>query len=150
MLQGASPLPARPGTVRGKNCQLAGKESRSRKPNEDEAIRADGESPPEPVRKSAQPDHTTILVRFERRVAWVALFGGSAFFLVFPERCVARGSLPCWMQPFEKCDEGGRLRRAQILPICRHVAATLDHLANELIWREPHGNAVECGTSLAS
>jgi hypothetical protein len=54
------------------------------------------------------------------------------------------------MQSFKKRNQGSRFRRTQILPICRHVAASLDHLSNQLILREPHGNAVERWPSLAS
>ena len=54
------------------------------------------------------------------------------------------------MQRFEKCDQGGRLRRTQILPIRRHVAASLDHLANELVLRQSHSNTVQSRTSLSA
>ncbi len=57
----------------------------------------------------------------------------SAFFLGFAKRCNASGTLPCWMQRFEKCNECGRLRGTQIFPIGRHVATTLDHWANALV-----------------
>src|SRR5438270_2120866 len=52
------------------------------------------------------------------------------------------------MQDFEKCDERGGLRRAQILAVRRHVATALDHLADELVLRQPHRNIVECRTAL--
>jgi cytochrome c5 len=52
------------------------------------------------------------------------------------------------MEPFEKCDERRGFRRAQIVPVRRHVATALDHLADELILSEPHRNAVECRTTL--
>src|ERR1700745_675075 len=80
----------------------------------------------------------------------VALLRGSAFLLGLAERCVARGSLPCWMQRFEECDERGRLRRTQILPICGHVSASLDHLADELVLGQAHGDTIKCWTSLAA
>jgi hypothetical protein len=54
------------------------------------------------------------------------------------------------VQRFEKRDQGSRFRRTQILSVSRHVAASLDHLSNQLILREPHGNAVERWSSLAS
>src|SRR5258708_12827883 len=54
------------------------------------------------------------------------------------------------MQRLEKCDERRRLRRTQILPIRRHVAASLDHLADELVLREPHGNTVQSRASLSA
>src|SRR5258708_27122867 len=80
----------------------------------------------------------------------VALLRGSAFLLGLAERCVARGSLPRWMQRFEECDERGGLRGTQILPICRHVAASLDHLADELVLRQSHRNAVQSWASLSA
>jgi hypothetical protein len=54
------------------------------------------------------------------------------------------------MQRLKKCHERRCLRRTQILPIRRHVAASLDHLADELVLREPHGNAVQSRTSLSA
>src|SRR6266700_6740617 len=63
-------------------------------------------------------------------------------------RSITRRSLPGGMQSLEKCHECSRLRRTQILSVRRHVAAPLNHLANELVLRAPHGNAVESGTSL--
>src|SRR6266446_2162355 len=62
----------------------------------------------------------------------------------------ARGILSWGVERCEKCDQGRGLRRAQILAVRRHVAASLDHLSNQLILREPHGNAVERGPSLAT
>ena len=52
------------------------------------------------------------------------------------------------MQSFKKRNQGSRLRRTQILSVSGHVAASLDHLSNQLILREPYGNAVERGSSL--
>src|SRR5215472_12623494 len=52
------------------------------------------------------------------------------------------------MQGFEKGHQRRGLRRAQILAISRHVAASLDHLANELVLREPHRNTVQRRTPL--
>src|SRR5260370_41902469 len=52
------------------------------------------------------------------------------------------------MQGFEKSDERGGLCRAQILAIRWHVATALDHLADELVLRQPHRNTVECRTAL--
>jgi hypothetical protein len=52
------------------------------------------------------------------------------------------------MQRLEKCHECSRLSRTQIFSIRRHVAATLNHLADKLVLREPHGNTVESGASL--
>jgi hypothetical protein len=52
------------------------------------------------------------------------------------------------MQYLEKRDKRRGFGRTQILPVGRHVTAPLNHLANELVLREPHCNAVECWTSL--
>src|SRR5215470_9609386 len=52
------------------------------------------------------------------------------------------------MQCFEKCDERGCLRGAQILAVRWHIAASLDHLPDELVLREPRSNTVESGASL--
>src|SRR5260370_4897588 len=70
------------------------------------------------------------------------------------ERDSAR-SVPCrrlsrGMQRLEKCNESRCLRRAQILAISWHVAATLDHLPNQLILSQPHGNGVECRPALSA
>src|SRR4029077_18526586 len=77
-----------------------------------------------------------------------------AFFLGVTEhhiaRCIARGSLPSRMQGLEKCDERRGLCRTQVLPVRRHVAASLDHLADELVLCKPNGNAIQSRTSLPS
>src|ERR1700758_1547745 len=52
------------------------------------------------------------------------------------------------MQGLEKCDQRGGLRGAQILAVRRHVATALNHLADELVLRQPHRNTVECRTAL--
>jgi len=64
------------------------------------------------------------------------------------KRGVVSGSLSDWMQRFEKCDERCRLRRTQILPICRHVSAALDHLADKLVLRKTPCDTVQSWTSL--
>src|SRR5262249_61713884 len=51
---------------------------------------------------------------------------------------------------FEEGDERGRLRRAQVLSVGRHVPAALDHLADQLILREPHRDAVQRGPALTT
>src|SRR5580704_6029346 len=80
-------------------------------------------------------------------MGWFLWLCAWAFFLGVTEhriaRRIARGSLPSWMQGFEKCHERRGLCRTQVLPVRRHVAASLDHLADELVLREPHGDAVE-------
>src|SRR4029077_6509195 len=77
-----------------------------------------------------------------------------AFFLGVTEhhiaRCIARRSLPSRMQGLEKCDERRGLCRTQVLSVRRHVPASLDHLADELILREPHGDAIQRRASLSA
>src|ERR1700678_2506014 len=58
-------------------------------------------------------------------------------------RRVARRALGCWMQGLEKSYERRSLCGTQVVPIGRHVAAALNHLANELILRQANGNAVQ-------
>src|SRR6266446_10191130 len=85
---------------------------------------------------------------------WFLWLCARAFFLGVTAhhiaRCIARGSLPSRMQGFEKCDERRGLCRTQVLPVRRHVAASLDHLADELVLREPHGDAIERRPSLSA
>src|SRR5271166_804574 len=61
---------------------------------------------------------------------------------------VASGGLPRGMQRFEKCNERCGLRRTQIFPIGRHVAAALDHLADELVLRQSNLDGIERWASL--
>ena len=79
---------------------------------------------------------------------------GSVTLRTFRDGCIARRiagwSLVWRMQRFEKCHECRCLRRTQVLAIGWHVAASLDHLANELVLREPHGNTVQRRPSLPS
>src|SRR5258707_882735 len=63
-------------------------------------------------------------------------------------RRIARGSLPSRMQGLKKGDERRGFRRTQVLPIRGHVAASLDHLADELVLRQPHSDAIQRRASL--
>jgi hypothetical protein len=54
------------------------------------------------------------------------------------------------MERFEKCDEGSRFRRTQILSVSWHVAASLDYLADQLVPRQSNGDAVEGRSSLTT
>src|SRR6267154_2244177 len=75
-----------------------------------------------------------------------------AFFLALAKhdiaRRIARGSLPSRMQGLKKRDKRRGFCRTQVLPIRGHVAASLDHLADELVLREPHGDAIQRRASL--
>src|SRR6266446_2303732 len=77
-----------------------------------------------------------------------------AFFLALAKhdiaRRIARGSLPSRMQGLKKRDKRRGLCRTQVLPIRGHVAASLDHLADELVLRQPHGDAIERRPSLSA
>src|SRR5580658_8160939 len=85
---------------------------------------------------------------------WFLRLCARAFFLGVTKhhiaRRVARWGLVWRMQRFEKCHERRCLRRTQVLSVRRHVSASLDDLADELVLREPRGNAVQSRTSLAS
>src|SRR4029077_13474985 len=50
----------------------------------------------------------------------------------------------------KKGDERRGFRWTQVFSVSWHVAATLNHLADQLILRKPHGDAVECWTSLSA
>lgn len=54
------------------------------------------------------------------------------------------------MQSLEECDKSSRLRGTQICSIRRHVAASLNHLTDELVLRESRGDVVERRTSLSA
>src|ERR1700752_4389134 len=95
----------------------------------------------------AKPESSTIAIRPEWRVAWIGLsLRGSVFFLAFPEchvaRRITRGSLSCGMESLEKGDQRRGLWRTQVFSVRRHVAASLDHLADELVLRQPYGYGV--------
>ncbi len=57
-------------------------------------------------------------------------------------RGILGGPLSSRMQGFEKRHEGSRLGWTQIIPVSRHVATTLQHLANELVLRKARGHCV--------
>src|SRR5262245_43908075 len=50
----------------------------------------------------------------------------------------------------EKRDQRGHLGRVQILAICGHLPATLQHLADQLVVREPGGHVVERRSALSA
>src|ERR1700751_516249 len=54
------------------------------------------------------------------------------------------------MQSLEKRDQRRGLSRTQIFSISRHVSATLDHLADQLVVREAKCDAVERRSALAA
>src|ERR1700691_5768344 len=57
--------------------------------------------------------------------------------------CITSRTLCCWVQGLKESYERRSLCRTQVVPIRRHVAAALNHLPNELVLREPHGNAIQ-------
>src|SRR5207302_8829405 len=63
-------------------------------------------------------------------------------------RSVACGSLPLRVKRLEERDESGRFRRAEVLPVRRHLAAALDDLPDQLILRQPDGDSVATGPAL--
>lgn len=74
--------------------------------------------------------------------------------LISPERHRSGGiacrRLACWVQRFEECHQSRRLRRTQILTVCRHISSALDHLPNQLIFIEAESNFIECWPALTS
>src|ERR1700757_26772 len=58
--------------------------------------------------------------------------------------------LSCRMQSLKKFDQRSGLWRTQVLPIGRHISATLNNLANQLIRRQPHCNLVELWSTLTA
>ena len=54
------------------------------------------------------------------------------------------------MEGFKEGNECSCFRRAEIFAVGRHVAAALDHLTNDLVMSEAHGDAVECRPALTS
>jgi hypothetical protein len=63
---------------------------------------------------------------------------------------VTRWNLSPGMQSFQKRDQGRGFRRTQILSVGGHVTASLDYLADQLVLRKSHGDAIERGPSLAA
>src|SRR6185437_1116953 len=54
------------------------------------------------------------------------------------------------MQRVEECDEGGDFGWRESGAVGGHVAATLNHLADDLIFGETHRDAIESGAALAT
>jgi hypothetical protein len=54
------------------------------------------------------------------------------------------------MQGLQERDKSRRLRGVQILSVSGHVAATLNHLPNQLILRQPRGNRVQSRAALSA
>src|SRR5579862_9096627 len=65
-------------------------------------------------------------------------------------RSVACRVLCGGVQSLKKCHERRGLCRAQIVPVCGHVAASLNHLANELVLRKARGDAIESRSSFSA
>ena len=65
-------------------------------------------------------------------------------------RGISGRALSGGMQGLKERYQRRSLRRTQVIPISRHVAAAFDDLPNELILRESHCNAVERRTSLST
>src|SRR5580693_2092762 len=63
---------------------------------------------------------------------------------------IMSGTLCCWVQGLEESYERRSLCGTQVVAIGRHVAAALNHLANELVLRQTHGNAVQSWPPLST
>jgi len=57
-------------------------------------------------------------------------------------RGIAGGGLAGGMQGFEKGDKCSGFGGTQIFSVGRHVATSLDHLADELVLGQAHGNTI--------
>src|SRR5215472_18416906 len=65
-------------------------------------------------------------------------------------RCVAGGLLPGRMQGAEKRNQSRCLGWTQIISVSRHVAAALQHLANQLVLGKARGHGIQRWTALAA
>src|SRR5258705_1105809 len=65
-------------------------------------------------------------------------------------RSVTRRRLTRWVQRLKKRHQCSRFRRAQVFSIGGHVPATLNYLANELVFGEVQGHTVQRRPALAS
>src|SRR5215813_12315437 len=82
------------------------------------------------------------------------LLGDRMILTLFPYHalpcCIPRGRLPGRMQCPKESYKSGGFCRTQIASIGGHVAASLNHLANELVVRESHSDTVQGGPPLAT
>jgi hypothetical protein len=65
-------------------------------------------------------------------------------------RGFARRRLSLRVERCKKRYQGRGLRWAQIFPVRRHIAATLDYLADQLVLRQSHRDTIERRPSLAA
>ena len=63
---------------------------------------------------------------------------------------IAGRTPPSRVQRLEKPNKRRRLRRIQIISVGRHVAAPLQHLADQLISRQSRRHGIQFGTTLAA
>src|SRR5690348_9393495 len=78
------------------------------------------------------------------------LFGSGLVSFGDAARSVGGWALVGGMQRVEECDEGGDFGWRESGAVGGHVAATLNHLADDLIFGETHRDAIECGAALAT
>src|SRR5690349_6656186 len=106
----------------------------------------------EVVRKRSHPRTYTVAARSMKTVTTRDVIRSSLLPLAqnHVARRIARGRLSLRMQGLEKRHERCRLRRHQVLAVRRHVAASLNHLADELILRQPHSHAIQSRTAFAA
>jgi proline racemase len=55
-----------------------------------------------------------------------------------------------WAESVEESDERRHLRRREVFAVRRHIATSLQDLADELILGEPRGDVIECGSTLSA
>ena len=61
-----------------------------------------------------------------------------------------RRRLSSWVECLQERHECSRLRRTQVFPVGWHVAAALDHLADELILRELYSDSIQIWATLSA
>ena len=72
-------------------------------------------------------------------------------FQASPAREASRaGASPGWVQRLEKRHQRGCLGGTQVFSIRRHIAATLDHLAYQLILGKLNGDSIQFRPALPS
>ena len=85
------------------------------------------------------------------KVSWIRrLFGSGLVGFGDAARSVGGWALVWRMQRVEECDERGDFWRRESGAVGGHVAATLNDLADDLIFGETRGDAIECGAALAA
>src|SRR5580765_7529945 len=63
---------------------------------------------------------------------------------------IARRALTAGAEGLQECHQRGRFRWRKVLPVRRHVTAALQHLPDQLVWRQPNRHGIETWAALAA